>query len=148
MNQKKWDKRFLELCRLISSWSKDISTKVGSVIVDSDNRIVSLGYNGFPKGFSDDEFRYNNRFIKYKYVVHAERNAIIFAKQNLKDCTIYTWPMMPCTACAGMIIQSGIKRVVSIENDNERWADDFSYSTVLFKESGIDLEIKNISDLD
>ena len=142
MNQNKWDLRFLDLCKLVASWSKDPSTKVGSVIVDSDNRIVSLGYNGFPKGVLDNQDRYENRDIKYKYVVHAERNAIIFARQNIKNCSIYTWPMMPCAACAGIIIQSGIKKVVSIENNNERWLEEFSVSANMFKEANVDLEIK------
>lgn len=142
MNQNKWDYRFLQLCELVASWSKDPSTKVGAVIVDNDNRVISLGYNGFPKGVIDDVARYSNRDEKYKYVVHAERNAIVFAKQNLKECTIYTWPMMPCSACAGIIIQSGIKKVVSIENKNERWTEEFLFSSNMFREAGIILEIK------
>lgn len=132
----------MDLCKLVASWSKDPSTKVGSVIVDADNRIVSLGYNGFPKGVLDSQDRYENRDVKYKYVVHAERNAIIFARQNIRDCSIYTWPMMPCAACAGIIIQSGIRKVISIENNNERWLDEFSVSANMFKEAKVDLEIK------
>ena len=142
MNQNKWDYRFLQLCELVASWSKDPSTKVGAVIVDNDNRVISLGYNGFPKGVIDDVARYSNRDEKYKYVVHAERNAIVFAKQNLKECIIYTWPMMPCSACAGIIIQSGIKKVVSIENKNERWTEEFLFSSNMFREAGIIVEIK------
>ena len=138
----KWDHRFLDLCKLVASWSKDPSTKVGAVIVDGDKRVISLGYNGFPKGVCDEENRYLNRDIKYKYVVHAERNAIIFSKQNLKNCCIYTWPLMPCSACAGIIIQAGISRVVSIENTNERWVDEFKFSSKMFEESNISVEIK------
>lgn len=142
MSKEKWDYRFIELCKLIASWSKDPSTKVGAVVVDQDKRVVSLGYNGFPKGVCDDEERYLNRDIKYKYVVHAERNAIVFANQSLKNCTIYTWPLMPCSACAGIIIQSGISKVVSVENNNERWLDEFKFSTNMFNEAGICVEIK------
>ena len=141
-NDEKWDYRFLELCKLVSSWSKDPSTKVGAVIVDQDKRVVSLGYNGFPKGVNDFDSRYDDRSLKYKYVVHAERNAIVFAKTDLKDCIIYTWPLMPCSACAGIIIQSGIKKVISVVNDNERWSEEFEFSKQMFNEVGIELELK------
>ena len=83
----KWDKRFLDLSQLISSWSKDPSTKVGAVVVDDDRRVISLGYNGFPRGVSDDE-RLDNRESKYKIVTHAEANALLFASESLKGYTI------------------------------------------------------------
>jgi len=80
-----WHLRFLDLAKHISNWSKDPSTKVGAVIFDSDKRIISVGYNGFPKNISDDPEKYLNREIKYQMVVHAEINAILFAQRNLKD---------------------------------------------------------------
>ena len=78
---KKWDLRFLEMARNAASWSKDPSTKVGAIIVDDDKRVISVGYNGFPKGVRDDE-RLDDRQEKYKIIVHAERNALLFM-QNL-----------------------------------------------------------------
>ena len=69
-----WDLRFLDMSQLISSWSKDPSTQVGAVIVDSNNRVVSVGYNGFPQGISDD-YRLDNRETKYKMILPAECNA-------------------------------------------------------------------------
>jgi dCMP deaminase len=136
-----WDKRFLELAKLVSSWSKDPSTKVGAVIVDDQNIIVSVGFNGFPKGIQDDD-RLNHRDSKYQIIVHAENNALMFAKRPLNDCTIYTYPFMPCPRCAGMIIQSGIKRIVTYENtiSRHRWDIDFAISRELFHEAKIILE--------
>tara|TARA_Y100000356_G_scaffold114368_1_gene102886 strand:+ start:2108 stop:2554 length:447 start_codon:yes stop_codon:yes gene_type:complete len=135
---KKWDLRFLEMSELVSSWSKDPSTKVGSVIVDNDRRVISLGYNGFPKGVADND-RLNDREEKYKIVVHAERNALLFANTDVKNCSIFTYPFMPCPICAGMIIQSGISRVVSFKSNNKRWEKDFEISRKMFQEADIQL---------
>ena len=129
----RWDMRFLDMAKLISSWSKDPSTQVGSVIVDSNNRVVSVGYNGFPQGISDDS-RLDNRETKYKMILHAERNALLFAQRPLEGCTIYTYPFMPCPSCASMIIQSGISSVISYMNKDERWEKEFELSRQIFKE--------------
>ena len=133
---KKWDLRFLEMARNAASWSKDPSTKVGAIIVDDDKRVISVGYNGFPKGVRDDE-RLAERQEKYKIIVHAERNALLFANTNVKNCHIYTYPFLPCSVCAGMIIQAGIKRVVSVKNNNLRWQQDFKVSRKMFQEAEI-----------
>lgn len=136
----KWDLRFLELAKLVGSWSKDPSTKVGAVIVDSDNRIVSTGYNGFPRGIEDCEKKLVDREQKYAIIVHAEMNALAFANKSVKGCTLYTWPFQPCSRCAGPIIQSGIKRVVSFVNSDKRWEKNFTLASQLFHEAGIILE--------
>lgn len=140
MNSTKWDNRFLVLAKLIGSWSKDPSTKVGAVIVDQDNKIVSVGYNGFPKNISDND-RLHHRETKYNIVVHAEMNALAFANKSVRGCTMYTYPFEPCPRCAGSIIQHGIKRVVSITNQDKRWEDKFKLSRELFKEVGIEQKI-------
>lgn len=140
MNTGKWDKRFIELAKLVGSWSKDPSTKVGAVIVDSDNRIVSTGYNGFPRGIEDCEKKLVDREQKYSIIVHAEMNALAFANKPVIGCTLYTWPFQPCSRCAGPIIQSGIKRVVSVVQDDDRWKKNFELARQLFDESGIILE--------
>jgi dCMP deaminase len=127
------------LAQLVSTWSKDPSTKVGAVIADPMNRVVSLGYNGFPRGIEDTEERLSNRELKYKLVVHAEPNALLFAERSVKGCTIFTWPFMPCAQCAGKIIQSGIVTVVAPYSDNIRWADDFRLVSTMFKEAGVSL---------
>lgn len=139
--QTKWDGRFLRLAELIAEWSLDPSTQVGAVIVDPDRRVVSLGYNGLPHGVADTFERLHNRDLKYKLMVHAERNAIIFAQRSLRGCCLYTWPFMPCVPCAGMIIQAGITRVVAPASDNPRWQSDFVLSRVLFREAGVKLDV-------
>jgi len=133
-----WDQRFLSMASLVSTWSKDPSTQVGAVIVDKERRVVSLGYNGFPKGIHDDK-RLDNRETKYKMVVHAECNALLFASKPLTGCTIYTYPFMPCSSCAGMIIQSGITRVVSHESLECRWEDNFEVSRKMLREASVEL---------
>ena len=135
---KKWDLRFLEMARNAASWSKDPSTKVGAIIVDDDKRVISVGYNGFPKGVTDDE-RLEDREEKYKMIVHAERNALLFANKDVKNCNLFTYPFMPCSVCAGMVIQAGIKRVVTVRNNNARWQKDFVVSRQMFKEAEVDL---------
>jgi len=140
MKSTKWDKRFLDLAKLCGSWSKDPSTQVGAVIVDDNNRIVSIGFNGFPQGVDDSEERLVDREIKYDIIVHAEANALMFANKSVEGCTLYTWPFQPCSRCAGLIIQSGIKRVVSVVHDDERWKKNFTTARQLFKEAGIILE--------
>lgn len=144
---RKWDKRFLDLAKLVSTWSKDPSTKVGSVIVDANNRIVSVGYNGFPPGISDDS-RLDNREEKYKIILHAENNALLYSNRDLRGCKIYTYPFMPCPGCTSMIIQSGITDVVSYFVDNERWNDNFKISCSLMKEAKIKLTLYRNVNLD
>lgn len=141
LNYNKWDHRFLDLAKLVSSWSKDPSTQVGAVIVDNDNRVISLGYNGFPIGVKDNDERLTNRDTKYKIIIHAECNALLFANTNMVGCKIYTYPFMPCPKCAGLIIQAGITEVVSYNNMPERWKDDFEVSKELFNESKITLKL-------
>jgi dCMP deaminase len=137
----KWDLRFLALAKLVSSWSKDPSTQTGAIIVDRDGAVVSLGYNGFARGVEDTPERWNNRELKYPLVVHCERNAIIFAKRDLSGCTLYTWPLMSCSPCAGMVVQAGITRCVAPENDNPRWQADFVLSKQQFAEAGVQLHL-------
>lgn len=136
----KWDYRFLDLAEFISSWSKDPSTKVGAVITDYENKVVSIGYNGFPKNVADDN-RLHDRDTKYKIIVHGEMNAILFANKSLEQCTLYTYPFMPCPRCSSMIIQTGIQRVVSYNNMPERWSEEFKLSQYLLKEAEIELSL-------
>ena len=137
--QEKWDRRFLALAEHIAQWSKDPSTKAGSVIVDADNRVVSVGYNGLPRGIRDTPERLENREVKYKIIVHAERNAILIARRSVAGCTLYVWPFMPCATCASEVVQAGIVRVVAPPSDNPRWIDDFRLSQELFQEAGVSL---------
>jgi dCMP deaminase len=134
----KWDIRFLELAKLISTWSKDPSTQVGAVITDG-IKVISIGYNGLPMSVRDDVNILNNREEKYKYIIHAEMNAILAAKCNLHNFTLYTYPFLPCTNCASMTIQAGIKRVVSIVCQNDRWKERLEQSKDIFNRANIDV---------
>lgn len=113
----KWDEYFMGLAILASMRSKDPNTQVGCCIVDDDNRVLSLGYNGFPIGCSDDEFPWDREgksafHTKYNYVVHAELNAILSYKGNsLKGTRVYV-NQFPCNECAKAIIQAGIKSII------------------------------------
>ncbi len=140
-NVQKWDQRFIELAKHIAGWSKDPSTQCGAVIVDSKRRIVSIGYNGLAQGVEDLPERLNNREIKYKMFLHAERNALLFASRPLQDCTIYIWPFMSCAACAAMVIQAGITREVAPHSDNPRWVAEFELAKEQFKEAGVELHL-------
>ena len=133
----KWELRYLEMAKLVSTWSKDPSTKVGAVIVDSDNTVISVGFNGLPRLIQDTDQRLNNRDIKLKMIIHAEINAIITAKRPLNGTTIYTYPFMSCSQCAGMIIQSGICRHISYKTNNERWKDSFDLALEMFDEARV-----------
>jgi len=137
----KWDLRFIELAKHISTWSKDPSTKVGCVVVGEDREIRSTGFNGFPRGINDDIERLENREMKYPLICHAEENAIMHAARigvSLKGSTAYvTWP--PCSRCARSLIQAGVKEVVyPLEGEiPERWLDDFTISSNMLEEAGI-----------
>jgi dCMP deaminase len=137
----KWDNRFLELADRIGAWSKDPSTRVGAVIVRPDRTLVSVGYNGFPRGVVDTDERYKNREVKYQLVVHAEINAIITAKEPLDGYTLYVSPLHPCPQCAAAIIQTGIKRVVSRESGRGDWKERLKLSQAMFNEAGVKLEV-------
>jgi dCMP deaminase len=137
MLQDGWDLRFLSLAKHISNWSKDPSTKVGSVLVDDNRRVISMGYNGFPAQIKDDAEHYLNRDLKLKKVVHAEANAIVFAQRDLSTSSLYVWPFMPCSNCAGLVIQSGIKKVVSVSNDNPKWQESFKLTKEMFADAGV-----------
>ena len=127
-----WDTYFIALAKLSAKRSKDPSTQVGACIVASDNRILSIGYNGAPNGFNDDDFPWQRSGepleTKYLYVVHAERNAILNYRGHRKDfenAKIYV-DLFPCNECAKEIIQSGIKEVIYLSdkyaNTNENIA--------------------------
>ncbi len=136
----KWDQRFLSLAQLISTWSKDPSTKVGSCVVRPDKTIASVGYNGFPQKLSDAPELYADRETKLSRVIHAEMNAIIFCKEPIQGYTIYTYPFMPCDRCTVMLIQLGVSRMVfptPTEAQQKRWHESFSKSFSYLEEAGI-----------
>ena len=137
-----WDVRFLKLAQHIASWSKDPSTKVGCVIVGPDREIVSTGYNGFPRGVSDDSSRYDDRNTKLHLICHAEENAVAHAARigvSLRNTTAYvTWP--PCPRCARSLVQAGVTKVVHQEAElPERWVEQMNWSFQLLDEADVDV---------
>ena len=110
-----WDEYFMGVAMLAACRSKDPSTQVGACIVSQDNIIISTGYNGMPKGCSDDDFPWGregaDNDTKYPYVVHAELNAILNANgRDLRGSKLYV-ALFPCNECAKAIIQSGIREL-------------------------------------
>ena len=110
-----WDESFMQIAKLISQRSKDPSTQAGAVIVDEKGVVVALGYNGFPRGTSDDELPWDRQgdFIetKYAYVVHAEENAVYNANKPVQGCKIFT-TLFPCNECVKTLIQTGITEII------------------------------------
>ena len=141
-----WDTRFLEMARVMSTFSKDPSTKVGAVLVNDQRIVVGMGYNGFPRGVEDRPDRLANRELKYKLVVHAEMNAILQAGPAAKGATLYVHPafVMPpiCHDCCKHAIQMGVKEVVGWESvpdedRTRRWAESIALSRVMCEEAGV-----------
>ena len=136
-----WDEYFMGLAQLSALRSKDPHTQVGAAIVDENHRVVSVGYNGFPKGCSDDVFPWDRDGdglnSKYLYVVHAELNAILNAPRSLQGCTLYV-SLFPCNECAKSIIQSGIKRIV-YESDKYADTEAMKASRRMLEAAGIEL---------
>ncbi|MGI6484344.1 MAG: deoxycytidylate deaminase [Candidatus Dojkabacteria bacterium] len=137
-----WDVYFMAIAKLSAMRSKDSSTQVGACIVGSDNRILSIGYNGAPNGWEDDNFPWAREGepleIKYPYVVHAERNAILNYRGSRKDmegAKIYV-DLFPCNECAKEIIQSGIKEVIYL-SDKYAETEAIIASKRLFNECGV-----------
>jgi len=139
----KWDKRYINLAAQIALWSKDPSRKIGAVAVGSKGQVLSQGYNGFPRGISDDDTMYQNKVTKYQRVVHAEMNCIYNATYNgtsLDGATLYIHGLPVCSECAKGIIQVGIKRVVTKEIDDsmpERWVESTQLTKQMFDEAGV-----------
>jgi dCMP deaminase len=141
----KWDIRFLELAELISTWSKDPSTKCGAVIVRPDRTIASVGFNGFPRGCNDDPALYEDRELKYARVIHAEQNALLNASENLQGFALYTWPPAlgpTCDRCAAHVIQAGIIKVVhklDVSDFSSRWKEQTDRGLNMYSEAGVEV---------
>ena len=136
----KWAERFIQMAELVASWSKDPSTQVGAVITEH-NRIVSLGFNGYPHGISDSA-ETDTRDLKLLKTLHAEENAILYAKRDLSGCEIWV-THFPCPNCAAKIIQTGISVVhcpAQSEDFLSRWGDKIKLSETMFNQAGVTVE--------
>ncbi len=136
-----WDEYFMGLAHLSALRSKDPNTQVGACIVDAENKVVSIGYNGMPRGCDDREFPWAREggFLdtKYAFVVHAELNAILNSPRPVKDCTLYV-SLFPCNECAKAIIQSGIRRII-YESDKYDGTEGNIASKKMLLEAGVEL---------
>ena len=139
----KWITRFLEMAKLISTWSKDPSTKIGIIVANDSNHILGTGYNGFPSNIDDAPERYANREVKYDFVIHAEMNLIYnatYSGVSLKGGILYCYGLPICKECAKGVIQVGIKRVyMLLENDfSDKWKESWQKTRELFDEAGVE----------
>jgi dCMP deaminase len=135
-----WDEYFMGVALLSAQRSKDPNTQVGACIVNPKNKIVGVGYNGFPTGCSDDEFPWNREGdyldTKYPYICHAELNAVINKiSADLYDCRLYV-ALFPCNECAKVIIQAGIKEVIYL-SDKYADTDAVKASRRMFQAAGV-----------
>jgi dCMP deaminase len=137
-----WDQYFMGIALLSAKRSKDPNTQVGACIVNPENKIVGIGYNGFPKGCSDDEFPWERRGAyhetKYAYMCHAELNAILNSPHNeLKNCSVYV-TLFPCNECAKAVIQSGVTEVIYL-SDKYKETDIIKASKKMLNAAGVKL---------
>ena len=136
-----WDEYFMGVAMLSAKRSKDPNTQVGCAIVNSDKKIIGIGYNGFPKSISDDELPWEREGsyldTKYPYVVHAEANAILNSTRSLEGATLYV-TLFPCNECAKLLVQSGIKEVVYLL-DKHHDSDETVASRRILKLAGVKL---------
>lgn len=138
-----WDEYFMSIAILSSMRSKDGSTKVGAAIVSKEHKVLSLGYNGMPIGIDDDKIPWartgeSELDTKYPYVCHAELNAILNSSKDLHGSILYV-TLFPCNECAKAVIQSGIKKVVFLDDKYH----DVNYSIAsrkLLKMAGVETE--------
>lgn len=144
----RWNDYFFDLCEVISSKSKDPSTKVGAVIVNSGNSIVSTGYNGFPIGVDDGIESRFERPEKYTWTCHAEENAIAFAARNgisTNGATLYCNRLPCCARCTRLAIQAGIRKFVILcdvsDETLERWKTENDIGNRMIDESGSLMQI-------
>lgn len=144
--QDRWDRDFLALARFWADIkSKDPSTKVGAVLVDEKNRILSMGYNGFPRGVDDTPERYANRETKLSLVVHAEANALLNMPMVMPEYTTLYCTLFPCNECAKLIIQAGVWRVVAPDYNipgKEKWLPIFETSRMMLNEARVMVDIR------
>lgn len=143
-NDEKWHSRFLRLAEEVATWSKDPSTKVGCVLA-KERRVISTGYNGFPKNLSDSFDRLMDREQKYEMTVHAEVNAVTTAALHgvsTENCTAYV-TFSPCSRCAAVLINAGITAVYVSGGSTipDRWLKNFILASKMLAEAGVHYQV-------
>src|SRR5215831_5691331 len=135
----KWDIRFLNMARLVSTWSRDPSTQTVAVIVRPDKTVCSVGFNGFPKGMPDVPELYANREEKYSRIVHCEMNALLHARESVSGYTLYNWAAPCCDRCVVHMLQVGIRTFVNpvpTEDMLSRWGESMKKTAKYIRECG------------
>ncbi|OGY94166.1 MAG: hypothetical protein A2406_01660 [Candidatus Komeilibacteria bacterium RIFOXYC1_FULL_37_11] len=144
-NYLSWDETFMLMAQVIAQRSKDPSTQTGAVVVDKNNVVLGVGYNGWPRGIKEGHFSWSNNYghnkknilnTKYPYVVHAEVNAILNTNQSAENAKLYCL-LFPCNECAKIIIQSGIKNIIYQDDRSDKDANNFIVSKKLFDLAGV-----------
>lgn len=136
----KWDRRMLGLAAFVAAWSKDPSTQTGAVVCSPDYSVVSVGYNGLPRGVVDTPERLVDRDVKLQMTVHCEVNAVLSAHRDLRGYQLFTWPFMSCARCAAVMIQAGIRRCVAPVISPalaERWGAECALARQMYREAGV-----------
>lgn len=134
--------KFFSLAETAAGYSEDKSTKVGAVAIDTNHNVICIGYNGFPRRVKDIPERHE-RPLKYSVTCHAEENVIsqaAYVGASLKDATLLVTTLFPCSTCARLIIQSGIKRVITSKSKVlQKWEDEEKISRGMFEDAGIQI---------
>jgi dCMP deaminase len=146
--EEKWHIRFLRLAAEVSTWSIDPSTKVGCVLVKN-KRVISTGYNGFPKNISDSFDRLMDREQKYEITVHAEVNAVTTAALHgvsTENCTAYV-TFSPCSRCASVLVNAGVTAVYVAGGSviPDRWLDNFILASKILAEARVKYKVVDAS---
>ena len=135
--------KFLPTAQTAKTYSKDPSTQVGAIAIDDDYNIRAQAYNGFPRGVHDTPERLNDRSQKYPRVVHAEANLVAMAARTgatLNGTTVLLTSLHPCSTCAGLLIQAGVKRIFAPQaKDNGRWDESSAVALEMLEEAGVEL---------
>lgn len=139
-----WAYKFLDLAKLVSTWSKDPSTKTGAVIVESKNKLISVGFNGFPKYMPDNPEYYDDRNEKYSRIIHCEMNALLFAgnMESIYEHTLYTYPFISCDRCFVHMVQAGINVFIAPKPTADqltRWGESFERTKKYANECEVDI---------
>ena len=148
-----WDEFYIGMCLHVSKKSKDKSTKLGAVIVGANHEVLSIGFNGFPRGVDDELDRYHERPTKYLVTEHAERNAIFnCARQGiaLEGTTMYLpFEPTPCARCARAVIQSGIKQIIGTDvkftGKGKQWDKDLALALEMLDMAGIERTVVSVA---
>jgi len=144
----KWQNRHLLDAKKEASQSKDTSTKIGAVVVRSDNTVAGKGYNGLARGVNDEHI--HDREFKYGAVIHAESNCMDSVRDpTLQDYTLFVWGLCSCGSCTARAINRGISHIICVqEKERPDWEVSFSYARTQAIESGITFEVFNLNEID